>query len=38
MQIGLVMLLGLMAKNAILIVEFAKVRVDKGMEPVQAAR
>jgi multidrug efflux pump subunit AcrB len=29
--------LGLMAKNAILIVEFAKVRVDKGMEPVQAA-
>ncbi|MDF2565474.1 MAG: transporter, hydrophobe/amphiphile efflux family, partial [Massilibacillus sp.] len=37
MQIGLVMLLGLMAKNAILIVEFAKVRMDKGMEPVQAA-
>ena len=37
MQIGLVMLIGLMAKNAILIVEFAKVRVDKGMEPVQAA-
>lgn len=36
MQIGLVMLIGLMAKNAILIVEFAKVRVDKDMEPVQA--
>ncbi|MBP1763691.1 MAG: bepE 2 [Firmicutes bacterium] len=37
MQIGLVMLIGLAAKNAILIVEFAKVRVDRGMEPVQAA-
>lgn len=37
MQIGLVMLIGLSAKNAILIVEFAKVRVDKGMEPVRAA-
>lgn len=37
MQIGLVMLIGLAAKNAILIVEFAKVRVDGGMKPVQAA-
>lgn len=37
MQIGLVMLIGLAAKNAILIVEYAKVRTDNGMEPVQAA-
>lgn len=37
MQIGLVMLIGLAAKNAILIVEFAKTRVDNGMGPVQAA-
>lgn len=36
MQIGMVMLIGLAAKNAILIVEFAKVRVDKGMEPIPA--
>ncbi len=37
MQIGVIMLIGLAAKNAILIVEFAKVRVDTGMDPVKAA-
>ena len=37
MQIGLVMLIGLAAKNAILIVEWAKVRRDNGMDPVEAA-
>lgn len=37
MQIGIIMLIGLAAKNAILIIEFAKIRVDAGMEPVQAA-
>ena len=37
MQIGLVMLIGLSAKNAILIVEWAKVRRENGMDPVEAA-
>jgi HAE1 family hydrophobic/amphiphilic exporter-1 len=36
MQIGVIMIMGLAAKNAILIVEFAKVRVDQGMDPVKA--
>ena len=37
MQIGIIMIMGLAAKNAILIVEFAKVRTDAGMDAVQAA-
>ena len=37
MQIGVIMIMGLAAKNAILIVEFAKVRTDKGMEAVKAS-
>ena len=36
-QIGLVMLMGLVAKNAILIVEFANVEVKKGVDAVTAA-
>ncbi|MCC8188955.1 MAG: multidrug efflux RND transporter permease subunit [Bacteroides sp.] len=36
-QIGLVMLMGMAAKNAILIVEFAKVQVDKGADLIESA-
>lgn len=36
-QIGLVILIGQCSKNAILIVEFAKVRVEEGLAPEEAA-
>jgi len=36
-QIGLVMLIGMSAKNAILIIEFAKMKTDEGMSALDAA-
>lgn len=37
-QIGLVMLMGMAAKNGILVVEFAKERTDQGMKAIEAAK
>jgi hydrophobic/amphiphilic exporter-1 (mainly G- bacteria), HAE1 family len=37
MQISMIMLIGLLAKNAILIVHYAKARREKGMNIVEAA-
>ena len=37
MQVAMITLIGLAAKNAILIVEYAKMNMERGMEPVEAA-